>query len=149
LRDGQRDLARLTSEAQRLMLEQDQLEQTLQGIGAFQYELEKTLEQVEDNVDKIFQSHSHLSYHDADREREKAYNTAKAVDLRLDDVLDSLQTTFSLLTAANQQSFSGETAEVVTILNQHQDNLVDLEAAAHKLDLDCKEVNRMLQSSRH
>jgi chromosome segregation ATPase len=130
------------------MLEQEQMEQTLQGIGAFQDELERTLSQVEDQVDQLFAHQSHLAPADADLERERAYDTAKAIDIRLDDVMASLQATCEHLSAANQRAFSGETGQVLQILNSHQDSLAELEGAAQKLELDCKGVTEMLTSSR-
>ena len=45
--------------------------------------------------------------------------------------------------------FSGEVGQIVTILNQHQDGLVQLEAAARKLESDVSHVGRMLATSRN
>jgi hypothetical protein len=39
------------------------------------------------------------------------------------------------------------TAQLVTILNQHQDALGKLEGATRQLELDVKHVGRMLQQS--
>jgi nuclear pore complex protein Nup62 len=148
LRDSQRDLAHLTSQTQRLLLEQEQVEQTLLGIGAFQDQLETTLSQVEQQVDELFTSQSHLAPHDADVERERAYQTANHIDYRLEELTESLRTTFGHLTNANQKAFNGEVGQIVTILNQHQDGLGQLESAARTLELDVTHVGRLLATSR-
>lgn len=148
LRDSQRDLAQLTSQTQRLLLEQEQVEQTLLGVGAFQEQLEKTLSQVESQVDELFTSQSHLAPQDADVERERAYQTASAIDTRLEELTESLQTTFGHLTTANQKVFSGEIGNIVTVLNQHQDGLAQLETAARSLELDVTSVGRQLATTR-
>jgi nuclear pore complex protein Nup62 len=148
LRDSQRDLSHLTSQTQRLLLEQEQVEQTCLGIAAFQDQLEQTLSGVEQHVDELFTSQSHLAPVDADVQRERAYQLAGTIDHRLEQVAESLQTTLGQLTSANSSAFSGETGQIVTILNQHQDGLVRLEAAARKLELDVKHVGRQLATSR-
>jgi len=159
LRDSQRDLAKLTTEAQRLMIEQDQVEDGLNTIGAFQNQLDTILTEVEGQVGTIFQAQNHLNPADADLERERAYETAKKIEYQLDDVTNSLKETFDTLNQANASAFGGGSTsdssndinsanDVVTVLNRHQDGLAELEAAAQKLELDCNEVNAVLQSSR-
>lgn len=162
LRDNHRDLAKLTTEAQRMMIEQEQIEQGLDGIGAFQNKLDSTLAEVEEQVDAIFRSQGHLNPVDADKERERAYEMAKGIDYRLDNVTESLRETFETLNQANTQAFgppsSGDTSgdhtavatvgDVIHIMNCHQDSLTELEAAAQKLELDCSGVHSMLQMTR-
>ena len=144
------------------MIEQEQVEQGLDGIGAFQNQLESTLVEVEEQVDAIFRAQTHLNPLDADLERDKAYETAKSVEYRLDEVTESLRGTFEALSQANERAFGGITSggnisnsndiqnagDVVAILNRHQDGLAELEAAAQKLELDCNEVSAVLQTSR-
>ncbi|KAL3915082.1 MAG: hypothetical protein SGILL_005811, partial [Bacillariaceae sp.] len=147
LRDSQTDVARLTSETQRLMLEQEQIEKNIEGIDAFQNEIDRTLGQVEQQVDQILQNQSHLAPQDADLERERAYETAKNIDHRLEEMKGSLEATFDHLSKSNEQSFTGETGQIVTILNQHQDKIAELETTALKLQTDSVELTRMLQRS--
>lgn len=164
LRDSQRDLANLTTEAQRLMIEQDQIENGLNTIGAFQNQLDTILTGVEDQIGSIFQAQNHLNPVDADIERERAYETAKMIEYQLDDVTNSLRDTFDTLNQASASAFgaggnSTDTSggdinginsayDVITILNRHQDGLAQLEATAQKLELDCNEVTAVLQTSR-
>lgn len=160
LRDSQRDLARLTTEAQRLMIEQEEIEKGIDGIGAFQNQLETTLEEVEEQVDAIFRAQGHLNPVDADMERERAYDMAKGVDIRLDQVHESLTETFATLSEANVRAFgppsnggySGDPSsagvqsvgDIVHTLNEHQDCLADLETHAQKLEIDCSELRSVL-----
>jgi nuclear pore complex protein Nup62 len=146
LRDSQRDLAHLTTQTQRLMLEQQQVEQTLQGIGAFQDELEQTLSSVEEQVDKLFESQSHLAPQDADVERERAYDMSKTIDNRLDQLMEQLNFTASTLSAANDKAFSGQVGQIVQILNQHQTGLSQLDLSARKMEKDIAIVSRALSS---
>ena len=147
--DSQRDLARLTAEASRLMLEQDQIENNIDGIDAFQNEIEKTLTQVELQVDQILQNQSHLAPHDADLHRQQAYDMAMEIDRRLEEVKGSLNMTSDSLETSSQQAYSGETAQILTTLTKHQKTMVDLENEAGKLEIDCLELTRQLQRSGH
>lgn len=163
LRDSGRDLGKLNTEAQRLMIEQDQVEDGLNTIGAFQNQLDTILAEVEDQVGTIFQTQNHLNPADADLERERSYETAKKIEYQLDDVTNSLRETFDTLNQANASAYgaSGDgfsdggssndinsVNDVITVLNRHQDGLAELEAAAQKLELDCVEVFSVLQTSR-
>jgi len=144
------------------MVEQEQIERGLDGIGAFQNKLDETLAEVEEQVDAIFRSQGHLNPVDADKERERAYEMAKGVEYRLDIVTESLRETFETLNQANTRAFgppssgniSGDHSNIATvgdvihILNRHQDGLAELESAAQKLELDCSEVHTMLQTTR-
>jgi hypothetical protein len=92
-----------------------------------------------------------LAPQDPDVDRERSYQMAKAIDHRLEELTFSLQTTFGTLTQANQKAFrhtNGEVGQIVTILNQHQDGLAQLESAARTLELDVTNVGRILATSR-
>jgi hypothetical protein len=84
----------------------------------------------------------------SDRECELAYDTAKAIDDRLEDVMASLLSTYEQLPLASSQAFGTTTAEILKDLIKHEDSLGELEAVAHELDLDCMEVTPILHSSR-
>lgn len=159
LRDAQRDLVRLNTAAQRLLIEQEQIENGLDTIGAYQYNLDKILTEVESQVSDIFKAQSHLSPMDADLQRERAYEMAQQIDYQLSDIKNSLRDTYDNLNQAGESIYGKggdnniniadiETAnDVITVLNRHQDELVNLEAAAQKLDLDCNEVSAVLQTT--
>jgi hypothetical protein len=149
LRDSQRDLAHLTSQTQRLLLEQEQVEKSLIGVGGFQQELETTLNQVSEQVDELFRNQSHLAPQDADFERERSYQLASNITHRLEELEMGLNGTLETLSsqANNLSKSSSPGLSVITILNQHQDALGQLEVAAHKLDTDVTHVGRLLGSS--
>ena len=148
LRDSQRDLAQITTQTQRLMLEQQQVEKALEGIGALQDELDSTLSEVEGHVDELFARQSHLAPQDADFERERAYATASTVDRRLEELKENMAATASQINSANERAFTGDVANIVAILNQHQDGLSSLQNAARKMEMDVTNISRMLNSSR-
>ena len=148
LRDSQRDLAQIATQTQRLLLEQQQVEKALEGIGAFQDELESTLSQVEGNVDELFARQSHLAPQDADFERERAYATASTIDRRLEELKENMVSTAGQINSANERAFSGEVANIVAILNKHQDGLSSLQNAARRIDNDASNISRMLQNTR-
>ena len=148
LRDSQRDLAQITTQTQRLMLEQQQVEKALEGIGALQDELDSTLSEVEGHVDELFARQSHLAPQDADFERERAYATASTVDRRLEELKENMAATASQINSANERAFTGDVANIVAILNQHQDGLSSLQNAARKMEMDVTNISRMLNSTR-
>lgn len=144
LRDSQRDLNLLTENVRRCLIEQKEVEQTLTGIGAFQSELDRTLESVERNVDELFGAQSHLMPADADMERESTYKMAHDVDLRLLELQSSLQTTLQQMDAAQERALTGDVAKIVQILNQHQNSLAVMEDAGRRMEHDIAQVNRVL-----
>jgi hypothetical protein len=120
VRDSQRDLKHLATQTQRLLYEQQQVEQALQGVGAFQDQLEQTLSQVETNIDELFANQSHLAPQDADVERERAYQTASMIEHRLEELTESMSITTGHLNATNSKALQGEVGQTVEILNKHQ-----------------------------
>lgn len=146
VRDSQRALSQLATQTQRLLLEQEQIETTLAGIDTFQTHLELTLGQVETQVDQLFVGQSHLAPQDADVQRERAYQTALTVDSQLDTLEATLSSTLQDLSLASETDNS-RSSQLLAVLNQHQDSLAAVEAATRQLELDVKQVGRMLQQS--
>ena len=161
VRDSQRALSQLATVTQRLLLEQEQVESMLIGIDSFQGQLEQTLDHVEAQVDQLFVGQSHLSPHDADVQRERAYQMALTVDSQLETLESTLASTMQeLSTAASTTSLSSSSSSsttphgtnkkmdaslLVAVLNQHQDSLLAVDAATRQLELDVKHVGKMLQ----
>ena len=97
-----------------MLVQQQEIEQTVQAIDDFQNELDRTLDQVEQNVDQIFASQSHLNPTNADVEREAAYQTAASVDQRLTVLQESLVTALAQADEANAP-LHGDVALIVQI----------------------------------
>jgi Nsp1-like C-terminal region len=109
LRDAQRDLIQLTASVQSSMLQQETIETTLQGIDAFQHELDDTLVSMEDAMDAIFAAvpthgsvtsgsntdepwrEAQLVPTEADVQREKTFRLVQATDQNLQAVQANLQ----------------------------------------------------------
>jgi nuclear pore complex protein Nup62 len=144
LRDSQRDISRLVQQTHRCILQQEEVERTLSGIGAFQNELDSTLNDLESNVDSIFTANEHLNLADADVARETAYTAATNVEQRLQTLCDSLKDTLQQMSSAQDRMMSGDAGKVVQILNQHQNSLIELEAASRQMDNDISHVSRVL-----
>ncbi|GAX11591.1 nuclear pore complex protein Nup62 [Fistulifera solaris] len=145
LRDSQRNIVKLTQLAHHTLIGQQELEQMLNGIDAFQRELETTLNTVEQHVEDLFQAQSHHLPADADMEREKAYATASAVEQRLQELSESLQTVLGEMDATQQRVLTGDTGKIVQILSQHEKSLADLETAARRMELDVGHVSKLLE----
>jgi nuclear pore complex protein Nup62 len=145
LRDSQRDIVKLTQLAHHTLIGQQELEQMLNGIDAFQRELETTLYTVEQHVEDLFQAQSHQLPADADMEREKAYATAGAVEQRLQELSESLQSVLGEMDATQQRVLTGDTGKIVQILGQHEKSLADLETAARRMELDVGHVSKLLE----
>ncbi|KAL3931557.1 MAG: hypothetical protein SGBAC_011253 [Bacillariaceae sp.] len=146
LRDSQRDIAQITDQTQRLLLEQEQMEKALQGIDSFQVELSSTLDTVSTHVDELFTSQSHLAPQDADVERERAYQMSQTIAQRLDELENGLGDTMKTLSDHASDMGNGKNS-LLTILNQHQNAILSLEGAAHKLEGDVKQVKRIMDAS--
>jgi nuclear pore complex protein Nup62 len=131
------------------MIQQDELERTFQGIGAFQLELDSTLETLEKNVDDLFMAQSHLTPQDADVERERAYETASNIDTSLNILSQDLKQTLQQMDVAQERVFgshgqAGDVGRIVHILNTHQNRLGELEALGRKMDADISQLNKAL-----
>lgn len=148
LRDSQRDIVKLTQQTHRTLLEQQEVEQTLQGIECFQGELDRTLESMEQIVENLFRTNSQLPPVDADVEREKAYSTATAVEQRLQALTRSLDTTLEEMEAAQERVLTGNAGKIVHILNAHEKTLAEVQAAGRQMELDIGHVNKMLATQR-
>lgn len=145
LRDANRDIALLTQKTHRCLLQQKDVEQTLSGIGAFQEELDRTLETVEQNVDELFRNQSHFTPVDADIEREKAYTTASDIESRLGELTQSLKTTLQVMDDIQDRVLTGDFGKVVKILNQHQNSIVELEDAGRRVEQEIIQINQLME----
>lgn len=159
LRDSQRDISLLSEQVSRCLIEQTEVEQTLTQIGAFQSELDRTLTTVERNVDDLFSGSSssnaadaaHLMPVDADVEREAAYKMARDVDVRLQELHSSLQTTLRRMDAAQERSAkddngtgAGVVGQIVHVLNQHQSSLATLHDMGRRMEHDIALLNQAM-----
>jgi nuclear pore complex protein Nup62 len=147
LRDSQRDLNVLTEQTRLCLIEQKEVEQTLNGIGAMQDEVGRLLETVELNVDELFAStQSFLMPADADFEREMAYKMAHDVDIRLQTLHSELEDKLTKMDETQERAMSslGDVAKIVQVLNQHQNSLAALEDAGRRMEHDIGQVNRVL-----
>ena len=122
LRDSQRGLSGLATQSQRLLLKQEELERTFEGINAFQVGLDSTLEEVEQHVDQLFQAQSHLTPQDADVQREHAYETASHLDVSLSVLHDNLRHTLQQVDVAQESVLrkAGDAGRIINVLNTHQ-----------------------------
>jgi DNA repair exonuclease SbcCD ATPase subunit len=148
LRDSQRNLASLTNQTSRLMVEQAEMEAIIKNIGAFQFELQNNIEVLEQNVDELFRAQAHVAPRDADIERENAYSTALTVDERLSLLSDQLQSTLRLLDESQDQVLTGPVGDIVRILNGHQNGLVQLEQSSRSMEQDIAQIGRYLAEPR-
>ena len=146
LRDSQRDIAGLTEQVHRAMLQQQEVEKTLEGVGALQEELDRTVDGLESHLSELFAATKNLPPAEADRQREQAYSTAKAVDVRLQSLTDSLQATMSELNTAQEQVLpnDGDLGMIFKILNEHQDMLSNLKVSSRKMEKDIDTATRLL-----
>jgi len=147
LRDSQRSLSHMTQQTSKLLVQQTELEQLLQGIGAFQTELDSNLTKMETQVDDLFRAQSHVTPVEADRKREQAYNTAVEVDGRLSILTTNLQSSLHALEGAQENIMTAEVGDVVRIMNMHQSQLEQLERATRTMDHDIKQLEQMMAAT--
>lgn len=146
LRDSHRDIATLTEQTHRAMLQQQEVEKTILGIAALQDELDRTVESLEGHLDALFAATKNMPPVEADRQREHTYSTAKAVDMRLQAINDSLEAVMGELNAAQERSLpkEGDLAAIFKMLNQHQDMLSELKTSSQRMEKDIENATRML-----
>jgi len=142
LRDSQRSLSALTQKTSTLLSKQSELEGMLNSIGAFHSEFEKNLDQLEGQVDQLFEVQAHLSPSDADLQRENAYATAVRCNQRLESLTQNVSGTLQQL----EISGDGETSDILRILHQHQMQLVQLEQASRSIDHDINQLSNALSN---
>ena len=148
LRDSQRNLLALGNVTSRLLVEQTELESTIQSIHAFEQELDNNLVGLEQHVDELFAAQAHVAPQDADQQRELAYSTAVNIDERLVVLSQQLQSTMRLLDDSHDKVLTGPVGDVVAILNAHQNGLVELEQASRSMEQDIAQIGRYLAQPR-
>jgi chromosome segregation ATPase len=119
----------------------------LTGVGALQQELDRTLETVERNVEELLQAQSHLVPADADLERERAYQMALDLDARLHELQQSLQSNMLQMEQAEERALTGDVAQIVRVLHQHQSSLANLEDVARRMDADISQISRVFATA--
>jgi chaperonin cofactor prefoldin len=155
LRRAQSDLVSLATHAQKLCVQQSDLQSQVEGIEAQQDALDAQLRLAEQVLDGLFASQSHLSPVDADVQREKSYTAAIAIDQRLSALTDQLQSSLRMLddaaTATPPTTGAGgggtgsqDEGKLVAILNQHQNALAELELTTHRVERDMKRIAQAL-----
>jgi nuclear pore complex protein Nup62 len=146
VRDAQRDIATLTEQTHLGAHQQQEVEQTLSGIGDLEQELDRTLQLLEVQVDEIFEVAASLAPTDADRQREHAYATARALDTRLGELTDVLQQSLHQMDEDQERVFGMDPTigPAVKVLYQHQTSILDLESAGQKLEHEVMQVSRLL-----
>jgi chromosome segregation ATPase len=153
LRQAQSDLVNLTTAAQKLCVQQQDLQAQIAGIETQQDGLDGQLSLVEEMLDRLFTSQSHLSPGDADVQREKSYAAAAAIDRKLSALSEQLRGSLKALDdAASAPSSAGgdnddDSSRLVSILNQHQNALAELEMTTHRVERDMKRIAHALATS--
>ena len=92
LRDSQRDIASLTEQTHRAMLQQQEVEKPCSESVLYRMNLIEP-SMLRKPSGRVVRGYKTSSPVEADRQREQAYSTAKAVDLKLQSLQDSLQAT--------------------------------------------------------
>ena len=137
LRDSQRSLSALSQQTSQLLVQQAELEQVLNGIGAFHGELESTMDLLDSEVDQLFGAQAHMAPLDADLQRENAYATAIQCEQRLQVLSQSITSTLQKVAPQGE----GEVVDIMKILHQHQMQLVQLEQASRAMEHDIGQLN--------
>jgi chromosome segregation ATPase len=154
LRQAQSDLVHLTTHAQKLCVQQQDLQGQVAAIESQQDALDGQLGLVEEMLDGLFKSQSHLSPGDADVQREKSYAAAAAIDRKLNALSEQLRGSLKALDEASSSSGGGAATdddegsrELVSLLNQHQNALAEIELTTHRVERDMKRVAHALSAS--
>lgn len=153
LRDGQRDLLRLGTVTQQILVRQSDLAQRLGALQDHQSDMDRQLNHVEAALDQLFASQAQWTPQEADVQRERAYTTAIAIDERLSQLQNGLHDALRTLDdgvaggAAGLAGPSGDQSQLLRILNQHQNALVEFELTSHRLEQDLKLVKSALSRS--
>jgi chromosome segregation ATPase len=137
LRDSQRSLSALSEHTSQLLAQQTDLENILNGIGAFHTELETNLDLLDSEVDQLFGAQSHLAPVDADLQRENAYATAVQCEQRLQVLSQSLSSTLERVAPKGD----GEVADIMKVLHKHQIQLAQLEHVSRSMEQDINQLN--------
>jgi len=148
----------LTENVQLLLLKQQKVERTISSVESYHAELSGTLDNLESNLEDLFRAQGHLSPQDGDIEREKAYQRAEDIKIRLDsmqsslkDTVDDLNTNMERSVMQNDTSSGGSKGSdhlhILQILNSHHDTLAQLDSTRISLETDIGLIGRALSES--
>ncbi|CAM9867551.1 unnamed protein product [Ectocarpus sp. 6 AP-2014] len=156
LRETQSELFSLADDVQKLVLGQQDLARSMKAIEGEQSHLDKTLDQLEGQAEKLMHDQRGQSPEEGDVEREQAFQIAQTVDMQLAGMVDTLK---SLVDQVNSSTSSssfgavggrGETGgdsnarKIVRILNAHHHSLTWLEETSKTMLQDAADVGRRL-----
>jgi len=154
LRDSQRSITHLTENMSRLLIQQTEVDNTLNSIGSYHSELNEILNGLETNMDDLFEAQKHLVPEDGDLERERAYQLALDIETKLSNMQMSMKDTVDDLNRSAERASEGnsngsgsgseENIQILQILNAHLDTLTWLEGAGKSLDEDVTLLGRAL-----
>jgi nuclear pore complex protein Nup62 len=158
LRDGQRVLAEVMENVGALMSHQESLKASCDSILAYQKDLEENLDALAATVDVEVDKFGPSEVSDSDLDREQSFAMADDLALYLDNMGENLQKLVSDFNEARGGSYddpdstlavsntgSGSAvAQVLQILNNHQDSLAWLDEQTTDLDVEVARLSRGL-----
>lgn len=158
LRETQSELFSLADDVQKLVLGQQDLERSMKSIEGEQSQLDNTLDQLEEQAEKLMQEQRGQVPEEGDVEREQAYHIAQTVDMQLAGMVETLKSLVDQVNSSSSSPFAGggggggggdaggdsNARKIVRILNAHHHSLAWLEDSSKRMLLDASDVSRRL-----
>ncbi|CAM9818117.1 unnamed protein product [Ectocarpus fasciculatus] len=156
LRETQSELFSLADDVQKLVLGQQDLARSMKAIEGEQSHLDKTLDQLEGQAEKLMHDQRGQSPEEGDVEREQAFQIAQTVDMQLAGMVDTLKSLVDQVNSStSSSSFGGvggrgdaggdsNARKIVRILNAHHHSLTWLEETSKTMLQDAADVGRRL-----
>lgn len=123
-----------------------ELDANLNTISSYQQELRTSLEQLEDDVDKMYETQTQLP-EAADIEREQTFQMAIDIDNQLNSMNKTLKDTVEQLNASffSQTDEKNPMTQIIKILNVHQNTLQSIEQKTSGLNREITDIQDTLR----
>ncbi|CAM9101996.1 unnamed protein product, partial [Phaeothamnion confervicola] len=145
LRQNGKDLGDLADRTNRANMEQLEQERALDAVAAGQRDLDRTLEELENEVHRLLSNTQGRVPEDADYERERTLELAVHVDRQLGHMLGSLTDVVKGLNEGFDRQADPNDTAVVKILNAHHHSLHWLETNAKRVEMELASVARHIR----
>nr|CCA22034.1 nuclear pore glycoprotein putative [Albugo laibachii Nc14] len=148
LMESQKLLGDIANDVRRIQVGQKELDVNLDTIFAYQNELNSTLSELEQSVEKMYESQDQMPIA-ADIEREQTLQLAVDVDDQLNTLTDTLKETVESMNQAQRETMDDDNpiTQIIKVLNVHHNSLRWIEDNSSRMNQEINQLTKKLSTS--
>ncbi|CCI45180.1 unnamed protein product [Albugo candida] len=148
LMESQKMLGDIANDVRRIQVGQKELDVNLDTIFAYQNELNSTLSELEQSVEKMYESQDQMPVA-ADIEREQTLQLAVDIDDQLNTLTDTLKGTVESMNQAQRETMDDDNpiTQIIKVLNVHHNSLRWIEDNSSRMNQEINQLSKKLSTS--